>query len=294
MTRYVPKPVKIVAVLAALSALAYASCAPVDLLNGLTPNAAFNVSKNEAYGPLPEQALDVYIPKDPKPDAPLVMFVYGGGWNSGTKDIYKFMGQSFTQQGYTTVIPNYRTYPDVIYPDFVDDTAKAVAYTYQTYKKPMVIIGHSAGAHIASLLALDSRYLAAHELRACDVFTGWVGLAGPYDFKIYEEPYLSIFPAALRETEIQPISYAANSSVPAMVITGTDDETVGPDQTARMADALRAAPLADHAPVTYKAYEGVDHLEIMLRLSKVLRNDGQVHTDVMDFVNKRSSAAQCP
>lgn len=295
MLRPLSRLIKSVISLPIILAGSLSACAPVHLLNGLTPSGSYKLSKNHQYGPLAEQTLDIYAPKTPRTNAPLVMFVYGGSWNSGNKDIYKFIAQAFTAQGYTVIIPNYRIYPDVIYPEFIEDTAKAVSYVHSRFDKPMVIIGHSAGAHIASLLALDPRYLAAQGLKACEVFTGWVGLAGPYDFKIWEEPYLSIFPQALRERDIQPISYAANSTVPALVITGANDETVEPAQTLRMAQALREAPQASaRAPVTSHVYDDINHIRIMVRLSKVLRRDGVIHNDVMDFVSKRQSVATCP
>lgn len=271
------------------SAAVLASCAPVDVLNGLTPDETFSVRTDIAYGNLPSQKLDVYKPATPKADAPTVLFIYGGGWNSGHKDMYKFMGEAFAAQGYTTIIPTYRVYPDVIYPEFVSDSAKAAAWGRAEFDKPMVVVGHSAGAHIASLMALRPDYLQAENLTRCETFVGWVGLAGPYDFEVLDPPYLSIFPEEVRESDMLPLTYASQSVIPAMVATGTDDETVNPAQSERMATALQAAGTL----VTSKTYTDIDHKDVMLRLSKVLRKDGIIHKDVMDFIAGLPSAPSC-
>ena len=289
-TRNVMKPLKTIFLCAGLGLASFQfGCAPVELLNGLTSNQAFSLLKDQSYGPLDIQTLDIYKPTNPKENAPVILFVYGGGWNHGTKNIYKFMGEAFSAAGYTTVIPEYRTYPEVIYPSFVEDVAIATAWTHENFDAPIVAIGHSAGAHITSLLALRPDYLADHDLTACEAFSGWVGLAGPYDFKVWEEPYLSIFPQELREVDIQPISYVANSTLPALIITGAEDKVVGADQSLRMADALRAVG----TPVTHKVYKNTGHLAVISRMSKLLRKKNNVYADIMKFVEELPTQRNC-
>ena len=266
-----------------------ASCAPVNVLNTLTPSKGFEIEEDLSYGDLEGQKLDIYTPENPKAGAPIVMFFYGGGWNDGSKDIYKFIGQSFTEAGYTVVVPTYRIYPEVTYPAFLEDAAKAVAFTQARFDRPMVLTGHSAGAHIASMMAVDKRYLAAEGLTPCAVISGWVGLAGPYDFKVYEEPYLSIFPEEVR-TEMLPITYAAGSSIPALVITGDADETVDYRQSQRM----RAALVAGGGQAEELIVPGIGHIDAVSAMSTVLRkDDSPVRPAVMDFVAAHNTAT-CP
>lgn len=264
-------------------------CTPVKLLNGLTPSDDYTRVKDISYGPLERQKVDIYRPAHPKSGAPVIFYIYGGGWNSGSKDIYKFLGQAFTEAGYIFVTADYRVYPEAVFPEFVEDMALATKWAAETFDAPKVAIGHSAGAHIASLLALDPNYLDAQGLKACEVFTGWVGLAGPYDFRIWEEPYLSIFAPDIRQTKAQPITFANNSVLPSLILTGEDDETVLPVQSKDMAIALSKTT----APSELHIYENIDHIDVITRLSKVLRRDGQIHTDIMDFVDSLPEQAQC-
>lgn len=267
------------ATLTAVTAFGAIACAPVKLLNGLTPSSTFDLTKGETFSSAPNLAMDVYDPTTPKAGAPIVMFIYGGGWNSGNKDMYKFIGEAFSSEGYTTLIPNYRVYPEVIYPDFMEDAAKAVAHASETYNRPIVLVGHSAGAHISALLALNPEYLRAQNVDRCKALAGWVGLSGPYDFKVYDPPYTEIFPENVRE-DILPINYAANALHPAMVTIGNDDETVQPAQTGRMAEALRKTGV----PVTETYYDDVAHVEMIANMSNLLQKRSGAQKDVMQFL----------
>ena len=257
-----------------------AACAPVKILNGLTPSSAYSLEKDISFSQSPSLSMDAYTPVTAKPGAPIVMFIYGGGWNSGNKDMYKFIGEAFSSEGYTTLIPNYRVYPEVIYPGFLKDSAKAVAYAVKEYDRPIVLVGHSAGAHISALLALNPEYLEAQNVDRCKALAGWVGLAGPYDFKVIDPPYLTIFPPETREVML-PIKYAANALHPAMVAIGSSDETVEPAQAGRMSKALKAAGV----PVTESYYEGVSHTAIIANMSKLFENRSESHAQVMQFID---------
>lgn len=260
-------------------ALILSACAPVTLLNNLTPSSAYDLQKDVPFSQSPALSLDVYTPVTAKPDAPIVMFVHGGSWKDGSKDIYKFIGEAFSSEGYTTLIPNYRKYPDVIYPEFVNDASDALAYASETYKRPVVLVGHSAGAHIISLVALNPEYTRAAGVDRCKAIAGWVGLAGPYDFKVYDPPFLSIFPEDSREVML-PIKYAQNAIHPAMTVIGSSDTTVSPAQTERMAKALRGAGVT----VTESYYPDVDHTGIIANMSKLLEDKSDVQPQVMQFI----------
>lgn len=267
--------------LLALSAsVTLAACAPVDILNTLTPSKTFNLSQSIQYGDLDAHKLDVYEPVGAaKADSPVVVFIYGGSWHSGNKDMYKFVGEAFASNGYTTVLPNYRLHPDVIYPEFAVDAAKAVAWTRKTYDRPVVLIGHSAGAHISSLLALDDSYLPAQNVKRCEALAGWIGLAGPYDFKVYDPPFTEIFPKEKRPQYL-PISYAANSVAPALLSIGKADTTVSPAQTERMEAAIRKTG----TPVTAKYYGNVNHTDIVAHMANFFKDKSPTQSDVMEFI----------
>jgi acetyl esterase/lipase len=119
--------------------------------------------------------LDVYSPKKDAPNAagyPVVLFIHGGSWTSGSKNIYTFIGRRLAKQGVVAVIINYRLAPAVHVPEQAADCARALAWTVQNIKQyggdpaRVFVMGHSAGAGLAALLATDDALLAAHGLPA--------------------------------------------------------------------------------------------------------------------------------
>lgn len=167
---------------------AMAGCSGQALINGLTPSGGYSKTADLAYGEQPRQRLDVYVPEDAAPGAPVVLYFYGGRWEQGSKAGYKFLAQALTSRGFVAVIADYRLYPQVKFPAFVEDGARAVAWVrehagdYGADPNKLVLMGHSAGAHIAAMLTLDEQYLAAVGGTPKTWLAGTIGLAGPYDF----------------------------------------------------------------------------------------------------------------
>ena len=200
--------------------------------------------------------------------------MHGGNWSSGAKGDCLFLAQALTAQGHPVVVPDYRLYPQVRFPAFVEDGAEAVARARDALariegrRRPVVLMGHSAGAQIAALLALDERRLRGAGLRACEAVVGTIGLAGPYDFlPLEEERYQRIFPEAERAAR-QPIAFADASDPPLLLIAGTADETVDPGNSRRL--AARVAESDDSADAVF--YEGVGHVEIIAAFAPPLRS----------------------
>ena len=138
---------------------------------------------------------------------PLVVFWHGGGWNSGDKAEYRFVGAALAESGYAAVLPNYRHYPQVLMPGFMEDAAHAALWAAEhacalgADPNRVYLMGHSAGAHLAALLTLDTRYFAATG-RPAPRIAGVIGLSGPYDFLPLLEP-------DVREMFGPPEQYAA-------------------------------------------------------------------------------------
>ena len=213
-----------------LPAFVLTACAAA--LNAVTSGAGYDVLRNVPYGEGERAKLDLYIPTRTTPTTPVLVFIHGGSWDSGSKDIYLFVGQSLASEGFIVAIPNYRLYPQVRFPAFVEDAAKAVVkvermmdggvYGVPGGDHPFFLMGHSAGAEIAGLLATDGRYLkaAGGSIRSLD---GFIGLAGPYDFlPLTEERYKRIFPEAAREAS-QPVNFVSGDEPPMLLIHGGDD-----------------------------------------------------------------------
>lgn len=120
---------------------------------------------------LKKQQLDLYLPAQKTKNAPVHIFIHGGGWNIGDKKTVKAKeAKVYTDKGIIVVAPNYRLSPDVQHPAHVQDIAAAISWVHKNISKyggnpkNMVLSGHSAGAHLVALLGTDAKYLAHHKL----------------------------------------------------------------------------------------------------------------------------------
>jgi acetyl esterase/lipase len=197
------------------------------------------------YAPDLGLSLDVYRPQGADGAAPVVVFFYGGGWQRGTREQYRFVGQRLAQNGVLAVVADYRTWPAAGFPTFVDDGARAVAWAHANARghggdpKRVFVAGHSAGAQIAALIASDPRYLAPHSLAPARS-RGAIGLAGPYDFAITGQ-YVPIFGPRAQWPQAQALNAVTGDEPPFLLVHGTDDRVVHAEDSRLMADRLRAA-----------------------------------------------------
>lgn len=272
-------------VLAALGALLAGGCSPLGVLNALSVRDRVRET-SLAYAEGSRHGVDVYAPEGAA-GAPVVVFLYGGTWSGGERGFYRFVGMSLASAGAVCMVPDYRVFPEVRFPDFVTDAAKAVAWARRNAAAHggdpdrLVVMGHSAGAHMAALLALDDRYLAAEGLQPGGALRGVVGLAGPYDFLPLTSPNLrAIFGAERRWPESQPVNFVRPGAPPMLLATGGGDTVVLPRNTESLATRLRAAGNA----VQSVTYAGVGHREIIGAFAPPLRFLAPVRDDVLRFV----------
>ena len=275
--------------LASLGAAALAACSPVKLLNAAIPSSGYRKTSDIAYGSDRRQVLDVYVPAAASPEPrPVVVFFYGGSWQNGDRANYLFVAQALTSRGYVAVLPDYRTYPETAFPGFVNDAAAAARWTrdhaheFGGDPSRLFVMGHSAGAHLAALIATDPRYLASQSMSKTDL-RGVIGLAGPYDFlPIKDRTLLDVFPADTR-AESQPINYVTGHEPPMFLAAGTDDTVVDPGNTDRLAAMLRKH--GDSVEVRH--YDGFGHIRIVSALALPLRGRSTVLADVSAFIDSR-------
>lgn len=188
-------------------------------------------------------ALDIYRPQSAAPDAPVVLFFYGGSWQMGTRDQYRFVGSRLAQQGVVAVVADYRTWPAAGFPAFMGDAAQAVRWTfdhaadYGGNAKRIFIAGHSAGAQIAALLGTDARHLAAVDLKPTDL-GGVIGLSGPYDFVISGK-LEDIFGPRSQWPEAMAVKFVDGDEPPFLLIHGDGDRTVDVGNSRKLDFALR-------------------------------------------------------
>ncbi|WP_428391679.1 alpha/beta hydrolase [Lichenicoccus sp.] len=259
--------------LLASAPLLLAGCSPAGLVNALAPD--HQVARSVAYGSGPRRSLDVYAPSGSAISGrPVVLFLYGGSWDSGDKAMYRFVGDALASRGFVVVIPDYRLYPEVRYPAFLQDCAAALAWTRQHAARyggsaaPPFIMGHSAGAYNAAMLTLDTRWLAAHDMTPRGDLRGMVGLAGPYDFLPLDTDELrDIFAPGRPLQSTQPITYVDGRNPPVLLLAGKRDTTVRPGNTLRLAAAIRAKG----GFALDLLYPGIGHVEIIAAFSGPLR-----------------------
>lgn len=264
------------------------SCSPLRIFNAAMPEdgGAVLVARNQAFGLDKRQKLDLYAPRNRDTlSLPIIIFFYGGSWNSGTKDGYSFVGRALASRGFLVAIPDYRLVPHIRYPAFLEDNAAALRWVRQHAMSwggdsdRIVLAGHSAGAYNAAMLALDPRWLGddREEVR------GFVGLAGPYDFLPFKGPVVEeAFLGVTDPVATQPVHHVASGDPAAFLATGDKDALVLPRNSDALADRLRAQGVA----VDRRAYPGVGHVGLITALAKPLRGHASVLKNMVDFVRR--------
>ncbi len=278
--------------LAGLGATLTGACTPLSLFATLSPrDPASRVVNGEAYGVGPRQRLDVYAPRGGQGAAPIAVFFYGGSWDSGRRQDYSWVGRALASRGFVAVVADYRVYPEVRYPAFLQDGAQAVkwasdnAASFGGDPDRIVLAGHSAGAYNAVMLGLDGRYLREAGLDPRKV-KAIAGLAGPYDFlPLDDKTTRRVFGQAGDLPGTQPLAYVSKDSPAAFLATGDADSVVYPRNTTALARKLRDAGVA----VEERHYAGVDHIRIVLALSRPLRGEAPVLAEMADFLRRHAS-----
>lgn len=266
-------------------------CSPVSLLNSLAPTAGITEALDVRYGPGERHGLDIYAPHG-RLAAPVVMFIYGGGWKDGDKSNYRFAAASLAAQGFLTVVPDYRLFPQVRFPVFLQDNAEALAWIknnigrYGGDPQRVFLMGHSAGAYNVAMLTLGKQWLAAYGLDPDRDLIGAIGLAGPYDFLPLHDPELEdIFAPAGDLRLSQPITFARGDAPPMLLAAGTADRTVLPRNTEHLAAAIRR----DGGRVEQRLYPDVNHTKIIGAMARGLRWLAPTMADALVFLRQQSS-----
>ncbi len=272
-------------------------CSPLALINGWVPSSTYSVKTAVSYGANARHKLDIYRPGDAPGAAPVVVFFYGGNWDSGARADYLFAGEALAAKGYVAVVPDYRLYPEVRYPDFLADCAAAVQWVFQHITEfggdpqRVFLMGHSAGAYNAAMLALNPAYLRAAGVDPRRV-RGLIGLAGPYDFLPLTGPVAkAVFGFPDTAITTQPIHFASPAAPPALLVTGARDDVVNPGNTTRLAARLHQHGVQARVIV----YPGMGHRMLLGALATPLRGlpgFGPVLDDVAGFVNALSVVAR--
>ena len=272
--------------LAMLPALLTA-CSGVDLLNATVSTDSYRLTQGLAYGRLERQLLDVYQPRNEVAKPPMVVFFYGGSWSSGERANYRFVGEALASRGIVAVLADYRLSPAFRYPVFLQDSAQAVRWAlahaaeYGADPARVFVMGHSAGAYNAAMVALDPRWLAAEGLQPARL-AGWIGLAGPYDFlPIGDRQTRVAFDWPATPADSQPMVHASAASPPALLLAPTQDSVVNTQRsTVALARKLRESGVR----VESELFDSVGHVTLLAALASVLRGRAPVLDRVAAFV----------
>jgi acetyl esterase/lipase len=307
---------------ATLSLLAVTACSPLRIFNNVMPKDSGSrlVLRGAAFGADPRQRLDIYAPTTPSARPwPVIVFIYGGSWNSGMREGYGFVGRALASRGFLVAIPDYRLVPragsakcessarpdsllsdrlmpktgthflarcsGVRYPAFLEDNAAAVhwviAHAAQYHGDPqrLVLAGHSAGAYDAAMLAYDPRWLGG----ARAAVRAMIGLAGPYDFLPSNLASVNAaFGGASDPADTQPINHVSPGAVPALLCTGDKDDLVAP----RNSDTLAARLQAAGTPVERLRYPSVGHVGLVTAIAEPFRRNAPVLDDMASFARR--------
>jgi len=274
--------------IAVVGGLALAGCSGQQLLNSLTPSGGYGVAQGVAYDALGLR-LDIYQPQGAS-NAPVVVFFYGGRWQSGSRLDYKFVGQALASQGFVAVLPDVRKYPAVRFPEFVRDGARAVRWTrtqiarYKGDPAKIFVMGHSSGAHIAALLALDPAHLREAGGQR-DWLRGMIGLAGAYDFLPITAPDLrDLFGPPERFPESQPVTFCDGEHPPLLLLHGENDEIAD----VRNTRSLAAAVARGGGAVETVIYPDMPHAWMVSTLAAPLRGRSDALEQIADFVRRKA------
>ncbi len=259
------------------------SCAPVNILNTLTPSSSFDRTKNISFGSLERQTLDIYRTDRPKSGAPMLVFIHGGSWSEGNKDIYKFLAEGFTSSGYDVVVPNYRLYPVARYPDMIVDSAKAIAYMVkENPERNFVLMGHSAGGYNMLMTMLVPKYLRTENVSLCRKIVGGISLAAPTGIiPLSEEPYITIFPDRFTGLDA-PLNNVNAPTPPIFLGNGAKDKTVYPQNAKALAQKITERG----GVAKVKIYEDLNHIDMVKVISRLFDGGSTLKSDIIDFIDR--------
>lgn len=272
-------------------------CSALQVVNSVSKIYTAEVKQDIEFGTHPKLKYDLYLPDDANDEfsnTPVVVFFYGGSWNRGDKSEYEFVGRRLASMGYITAVPNYRLYPEVQYPDFLNDGAQSIAHLKKELQKPeyqnlkpaqqYVLMGHSAGAYNAAMLALDPKWLNAAGVEHQKSVQGLIGLAGAYNiYPIKDTDVQPVFYHPNYPSQSQPIDYAATPNVPSLLLAPQSDTLVSIE---RNTIALHKALTSAGNQSKVETVEGTDHVTLIGTLSPLLFFKGSTSKPIDEFMRE--------
>ncbi|MGI9423119.1 MAG: alpha/beta hydrolase [Hyphomicrobiaceae bacterium] len=251
-----------------------------------------SIERGVLFGPHSRHQLDLYAPPVSREayQRPILLFLYGGGWTSGERACYSFVGSAFAARGITTVIPDYRLYPQVRYPEFNHDATLAYRWIARNLMngtpRPVILMGHSAGAHIATTIAYDASYLQVPE-SGLPRASGVIALSGPYAFDPTTWPTTEqIFATAPDPHTPRPIFHVDSRSPSTLLIYGLRDTVVQPENARELQSKLQACGVA----ARLLEYRNLGHIGPITTLLRFSRWRAPVLRECLAFIGEVAAA----
>lgn len=263
------------------------------LVNTLARFDNYTLTESQSYGPHVLNKLDIYQPavkQEGETAKGTIIFFYGGCWGACTtytKKYYRFVAQALTAEGYVVVIPDYRRYPDVLFPQIMEDSIAVVSWVnsnisnYGGNAEQIFLMGHSSGGHLAAMLTVNERYLSAEIHQN---IRGLIGLAGAYDF-ILDQTYMQKLFANMEYSESQPSHFIDGNEPPMLLLYGRNDDTVHPRNIVNMTKVVeeKGGVIETHI------YNSINHVDILAALSIPYRGHSEVMSDITAFLGRYSA-----
>lgn len=246
------------------------------------------------YGSLPRQRLDIYSPRDAV-SRPVVVFWYGGSWTHGSKSDYRFVGAALAERGIVVVVPDYRLYPEVKFPLFLHDAAQSVAWVQQHVAEfggdphRIVLMGHSAGAHMAAYLAFNHQFLEDDGGRP-EWIRGFIGLSGPYALVPNSDLLNRIFAAPYTQADWQPVAFVDATAPPTLLFHGVKDDVVEVGHAQKLRDAL----IASHGSVEAELLPKPGHADTVAAFALGARHRAPVLERSVAFIERVCASPSSP
>jgi acetyl esterase/lipase len=283
-----PAVSRVALILLLAAALMLSGCRSAQFMVANAPAAFARIDRHRdlAYAQDRRQQLDVYAPRNAA-GLPVVIFWYGGTWVMGSKSDYRFVGTTLAQRGFVAVLPDYRLYPQVTFPLFDEDGAKALAWVQQHVAdyggNPhcIVLMGHSAGAHTAAFLAFNRDFTRKSGADP-DGIAGLVGLSGPYALVPDTDELHATFPAPYATRDWQPTAFVTAQAPPTLLLHGQADTDVDPAQAVQLRDALDRL----NVPAQLHLYPGRGHGSTVASFALIARRTTSAVSDTAAFVNQ--------
>jgi acetyl esterase/lipase len=235
----------------------------------------------------PERRLNLFRPAST--NWPAVVFVHGGGWDSGDKDlkvggadVYGNIGRFFAARGIGVAVINYRLQPAATWSEQAQDVADATRWVhshilrYGGDPERIFLMGHSAGAQLADLVALDSKHWKTDFIRGVISVSGaGLDLTDQKTYEIGEK--LSYYEARFRpgsaadwQREASPITYIHHGSPPFLFLYGGEEKASLKRQSQLLSRALSERDVENRIVVV----PGQSHTRIVLTLSRDDKTSG--------------------